>query len=259
MKFTTMDNLLWAAGFIGHAALLVVMVVRRRVRKFPVFTSLLAYQALKTVTLFLIWRYRSAHAYYLSYWILAPGDYAFQIALILEIARNVLRPTGTWVRDARISFLLWATIGMLVAAGMSLAVTPPGFAGLDLWSVRATVFTSLLTCEVFLAMSAAANRVGLLWGSHVMALGEGLTVWALIALLGNVVHFALGWNRDFVLFDHVVMFVYLGSLVFWMVAFWRPERQRAPLSAEMQEYLLALHRRVEYDLDRIKTVGRPPL
>jgi hypothetical protein len=69
-------------------------------------------------------------------------------------------------------------------------------------------------------MSAAANRLGLPWNSHVMALGQGLTIWALIALFGNLVHLALGWRRDFVVFDHVEMFAYLSSLLFWMIAFW---------------------------------------
>jgi len=248
MNFTNLDNILWAAGFLGHVALLVIMFAKGRAREFPVFTSLLAYQVLETAILFLIWRYGSAHAYFLGYWILSPGDYAFQIALIFEIARHVLRPTGTWVRDARTSFLLWAALGTVVAAALSLALAPPGIKGFNLWSARLTVFTSLLTCEVFLAMSAAANRLGLLWRSHVMALGEGLTVWASIALLSNIVHFALGWKHHFVLFDHIEMLVYLGALVFWMVAFWRPERRRSALSDEMQKYLIALHRRGEYDL-----------
>ena len=58
-----------------------------------------------------------------------------------------------------------------------------------------------------------------------------------------------GWSREFVGFDRAAQVVYLGSLVYWMVAFWRPERERAPLSKEMQDYLLALHRRVQYDLE----------
>jgi len=258
-NFSSLDNLLWASGFGGHLALLVVLLTRKRVRDFPVFTSLISYQIMMTVALFLISRYGNAHAYYIAYWALSPGDYAFQVALIFEIARHVLRPTGTWVRDARIGFLLWSAGGMLAALGLSLAVTPPGTKGLDLWAARATVFTSLLTCEMFLAMSAAANRLGLLWRSHVMALGQGLTVWALIALLGNLVHLALGWKRSFVLFDHVEMFVYLGSLAFWTVAFWLPERVRPPLSAEMQNYLLALHRSVKYDMQRMESVRKPPL
>ena len=258
-NFSVLDNLLWAGGFGGHLALLVVLLVRRRVRDFPVFTSLISYQILMTVVLFLISRYGSAHAYYLSYWALTPGDYAFQVALIFEIARHVLRPTGTWIQDARIGFLLWSAGGMLAALGLSLAVTPPGMKGLDLWAVRATVFTSLLTCEMFLAMSAAANRLGLLWRSHVMALGQGLTAWAIIALLGNLVHLAFGWKRSFVFFDHVEMFAYLGALAFWTISFWLPERVRPPLSSEMQNYLLALHARVEYDMRRMESMRRPPL
>jgi hypothetical protein len=258
-NFSVLDNLLWACGFGGHLVLLFVLLARRRVREFPIFTSLISYQIFVTVALFLISRYGNAHAYYLAYWILSPGDYAFQVALIFEIARHVLRPTGTWVQDARMSFLLWSLGGMLAAFGLSLAVSPPGTKGLYLWEVRATVFTSLLTCEIFLAMSTAANRLGLLWRSHVMALGQGLTIWAIIALLGDLVHLTLGWKRSFVIFDHVQMFVYLGALTFWAVAFWLPERVRPPLPAEMQIYLVALHRRVQYDMQRMQSMRRPPL
>jgi hypothetical protein len=254
MDFTSLDDALWLGGFIGHVTLFVVLVARRRMSEFPVFTSLIAYQIAVTMVLFLVSRYGSTHAYYVSYWTLATGDYTFQVALIFEIARNVLRPTGTWVRDARKEFLLWSAVGVLVAAGLSLGVRPPVMRGLDLYEVRATVFTSLLTCEMFLAMSTAAHRLGLLWRNHVMALGQGLTVWALVALLGNIVHLTLGWDRNFVLLDHVRMFVYLGSLAFWSVALWLPERERVPMSPEMQDYLIALHHRVEYDLHRL---GKP--
>jgi hypothetical protein len=254
MTFTSLDEALWLAGFVGHVAVLVVLLVRGRTREFPVFASLVAYQIAVTIALFLISRYGTEHQYYLGYWVLAPGDYAFQIALIFEIARIVLRPTGTWVRDARLSFLLWSAVGVLVSAGLSLEIHPPATKGLDLWEVRATVFTSLLTCEMFLAMSTAAHRVGLLWRSHVMALGNGLTVWALIQLFGDIVHLALGWRLDFVVFDYVRMFVYVAVLGYWSVVFWLPERERVPLSPEMQDYLIALNRKVEYDLHRL---GKP--
>jgi hypothetical protein len=59
-----------------------------------------------------------------------------------------------------------------------------------------------------------------------------------------------------VLFNHVEMFAYLGSLLFWMVAFWRPERKRAPLSDEMKSYLVRLHQRVQNDLERIDSSER---
>jgi hypothetical protein len=253
-----MDNVLWTAGFLGHLILLVILIARLRVRTFPVFTSFIAYKTMGTVVLFVTLHYLGTHAYYLGYWILSPGDYALQIAVIFEMARNVLRPTGTWVRDARAYFLLWSAVGTLIAVGLSLTIRPPGVRGLDLWSTQATVCTSLLTCATYLAMSASANRLGLLRGTHVMALGLGLAAWALIALFGNIVHLALGWKPNYRVFDYVEMFAYLGSLLFWMIAFWRPERKRAPLSDEMQQYLEALHQRVQQDLESVKLVKKSP-
>ena len=46
-------------------------------------------------------------------------------------------------------------------------------------------------------------------------------------------------------------FLYIAVLVYWIVAFWRPERERAPLSDEMKDYLVALHSRVQYDLQQV--------
>ena len=259
MSFTSLENVLWAASFVGHAALLLVLVSKRRWREFPVFTALIAYQAGVTAMLYLIHDFASRHAYFLGYWTTAFADYAFQVALIVEIARNVLRPTGTWVQGAWKSFLLWSFVGTALAVGLAFTISSAGSKGLDVWEVRLTVFTALLTCELFLAMSTAANRLGLPWRSHVMAIGQGLTVWAAFALLGDLGHVLLGWERQFAVFDYVSEFAYVGVLVFWGVSFWLPERARAPLSADMQEYLVALHRRVQYDLDRARVTDKPLL
>ena len=243
---------MWAAGFIGHVALLLVLVWKRRSRQFPVFTALIAFQACVTILLFLISRYGSHHIYVLAYWVTDFPDYAFQVALIFEIARIVLRPTGTWVSDARRSFLLWGAFGLLLAVALSFGLGSPGARGLDLWEERTTLFTSLLTCELFAAMIVSANRLGLQWRSHVIALGQGLTLWALLTLGSEVLHVITGWQRDFTLYDDIRDFAWLGALLFWIVSFWLPETERAPLSPGMEAYLLALHRRVQYDLDNVQ-------
>jgi hypothetical protein len=259
MKVTMLDNVLWAAGFLGHVALLFILLFRGRWRTFPIFSAMIAYQALVTIVLFLIYRYGTRHGYSAVYWTAAVGDFCFQIAIIYEIARQVLRPTGTWVQDARRSFLLWSGLGILVAAGLALSATPAASSTLGILEVREILFTSLLTCEVFLAMIFAANRLGLQWRSHVMALAQGLTAWALVALASTAAQIALGWNRDFEVLDHIRMFCYLGALVFWMVAFWLPERARAPLSPDMSDYLVALRTRVQYDLERLDATKKPSL
>lgn len=248
MAFSTLDDVLWAAGFIGHVALTSVLVVRGRWREFPVFTSLLAYQALTTALLFVVHAYGTKRGYFLAYWITGFGDYVFQVAVIYEIARDILRPTGRWVQDARRSFLIWGGLGLVVAAVLASQLGQPQAKGLNLWDARITVFTSMLTCELFLAMSTAANRLGLQRRNYVVALGLGLTVWACISLVEDFAHAALGWDREFGMLGHAHEIVYLLVLGYWIVVFWLPEKARAPLSPAMREYLLALHQRVHYDL-----------
>lgn len=249
MKIAGLDELLWAAGFIGHVALFLVLMFRGRWRAFPVFTSLIGYQALVTAVLFVTYRIGTRHAYVDVYWTTAAGDFLFQLALIYEIASAVLRPTGTWVADARKTFLLGSGAGILVALVTALMVTPAASSLLSTLEARGAFFTSLLICELFLAMIASANRLGLQWRSHVVALGQGLTVWAIMALISDAAN-SFGWIPGFLLRDHIRMFFYLGALVYWMGAFWLPERERAPLSPEMRNYLVALHSRVQYDLER---------
>ena len=252
MNLSTLDKVLWAAGFVGHVALILILVLRRRVKHFPMFTTLLAFQLCTTILLFLLYRHGSSHAYSVAYYVSYIGNFALQIAVIWEIARDVLRPTGTWISDARRGFLVWSAVGIVLASLLSFFMPSAGLSRSEMWEMRGEVLTSLLTCEVFLAMIAAANRLGLQWRSHVMALGQGLTVWALVAILGDLGDVAIGWESKLAIFDHLRSFVYLGALVFWMVAFWLPEKQRAPLSVDMQNYLVALGSRLAYDLDSVR-------
>ncbi len=248
MNFSTLENAFWAAGFSGHVALLLVLILKRRVRHFPVFTGFIAFEVLTTILLFAVSRHGTHHAYFLAYWITGFGDYAFQVAVIFEVARDVLRPTGTWVYDAREAFLTWGSAGFIAAAALALLIGPPQARGFDLWDVRITIFTSLLTCELFIAMTAAANKLGLQQRSYVFALGTGFFAWMFSSLLEEFGHAIFGWDRQFLIFVHIREAIYLMVLLYWIGMFWRSERVHRALSPEMNAYLVALHERVKYDL-----------
>ena len=124
MNLSALDNLMWAAGFLGHVALLFVLLIRRRWEQFPILTCFAAYEAMVTITLFLVSRYGSQHAYAITYWVFGAGDILFQLGLIFEISRTVLRPTGSWIRDARSSFVIAGAIGTAISIRLSLAVKP---------------------------------------------------------------------------------------------------------------------------------------
>jgi len=247
MNLSNLDNALWAASLIGHVALVLVLVLRGKVRQFPVFFSFIVFSALVTILLFFVSRFGTKYGYFLAYWATSGANYLFQVGLIAEIATNTLRPTGRWVLEARKSFLFRALLGLMVAAVVAFEMGPEQSKGLDLWDTRITIFTDLMTCGLFVAMLTAANRLGLRWRSQVFALGQGLFIWAAFALFSNIAHIALGWNREFIVLDHIQMFAYLGVVLFWGVTFWLPEKERAELSPDIRAYLVAAARRVEYD------------
>jgi hypothetical protein len=251
MNLSTFDDALWAAGFVGHVALFAVLMYRRRGKEIPVFAAYIAFQAALTPVLYAIYR-QGSHVWYARvYWSSALLDFAFQIGIVFEIAQIVLRPTGTWVHDAKKRFFLSGAAAVLLAAALAWFVSPPAASLLVRWEVRGNLFTSLVICELFVLMSITANRLGLGWRSHVMALGQGLTVWALIAVLIDALHSYLGTDREFTTLEHVRMTFYIAALAYWMVQLWIDEPERQPISSDLRDYIVALHRRVKYDLGRV--------
>ena len=251
MNLSQLDNALRATGFVGHVALLTVLLFRGRWRAFPVFTALIAFDTGLTIALYLLYKYASHNWYAHAYWSADVVDFCLQLALVAEIARTVLRPTGTWIRDARKQFLLFGGIGIGVAALLALGVSPPGFKVKEVWEVRGSLFTSLVTCELVVALGFSAARLGLGWRNHVIALAQGLGVWAIVAAFADGIQSYIGAAEAFATLDHVRELVYCAALIYWTIQFYLPEPERRPISPEMQKYILALHERVKYDLDRI--------
>ena len=238
MTFTKLEETFWLIGFFGHLTLILVLLLRERWRSFPTFTCLIGYQVLESVLLFLVSRHGTAHAYFLTYWFCAIGDYVSQLALIAEITVVLCRRQGVWIRTARTGVLRWACFGVLLAAMVAWKVTPSFVTGPDLWDSRAALFTSLLTCQLMLGVSMTGNRLRLQRGSHVMALGQGLALWAAVAVVGDVFKATTGWRRDFPMFDELRMLIYLGDLLFWCAVFWRPLKD--PVSFNEQASYMAV-------------------
>ena len=253
VRFTAVENTLWAGGLVGHVALLFVLWIKKRFQVFPIFGTFVIFAITETITLFLVSRKGTHLAYFDVYWGFACCDYVFQLALIFEIARHVLRPAGSWLRDAGPRSLVLSLTGAVCAAGLALAISPPAKTGIALWTQRSLMFSALLTCEVFFAMVSAANRLGLQWRSHVMALGQGLTAWATISLATDIANLAMGWRSDNRVFSTICSIAYLGTLVFWIISFSFPERPREPLSGEMEKGLLSLHQQLQYDLGALQS------
>ena len=251
MNLSRVDGTLWAASFLGHAALLCVLILRGRARTFPIFTALIGFDTALAIGLYELYAHGSNLWYARVYWSAVAVDFTLQVGVVLEMARIVLRPTGAWVRDARKQFVLGALIGLAIAAVLAWGVSPPGLQAKAAWEVRASLFTSLVTCELVLVMALASARLGLGWRSHVMALGQGLAVWSIVAVAVDAVQSYVGAAQQFATLDHVRILVYCAAQLYWTVQMWIPEPVRRPISPELRNYILALHRKVTYDLDNV--------
>jgi hypothetical protein len=251
MNLSTLDFVLWVANFFGSATLFTILIYRRRWKGFPVFTTLIGFGTALPSALYLIYLLCSKAWYARIYWTYSFLDFLLQLGVIWEIARIVLRPTGTWVRDARKQFILWGAVGILLAAALPWLVTPPAATLLHRWEVRGNLFTSLVICELIAVVTRTSKSLGLGWRNHVMALGNGWTAWAVVAILVDGLHSYFGAELYFRELEHVRMFAYLAALGYWMVQFWLEEPARQPISPELSAYIQNLHLRIKNDLDTL--------
>lgn len=250
MKLTFFDYFFWAASFLGQVALFLILFLRRRWRQFPVFTSYIVFQYTSNILLYEIYQYGKFLLYKRAYWTFDVIDFLFQLGLTFEIARVVLKPTGTWVRDAKWTFITLGCISLSLATLLACLVKPPTPDLLIQWDIRGQFFTSMLICELFLMVMIVSSQLGLVWRNHVMGLGQGLSIWALVGLLVDAVH-CLAPLHYYVKLEYVRISFYLAALGYWIITFWREEPQRRELTPEMQAYLASLHQEIQDDLSKV--------
>jgi hypothetical protein len=85
-----------------------------------------------------------------------------------------------------------------------------------------------------------------------MALGNGWTIWAVVAIAVGGLHSYFGAQRYFGFLEHLRMLAYVATLGYWGVQFWLEEPARRPISPELSNYIQALHRRIKMDLDTLE-------
>jgi hypothetical protein len=248
MHLSNLDKVLWAAGFLGHAALLLILVLRQRVRSYPFFSAYILFQIVSTAVLFADYRLLGARAYAMLYWSGALLDFCLLSAVLVEVALHLLRPARRWIPDS-LRAMTWLTaLGIALALALTFWVHPLHAHSPKEWQLRANLFTSIVTCELFTVILLTSQRFGVYWRSHLMGLGAGLTVWALMCFVVEGMHAYWGSTAHFEALENVRKFAYLSTLVFWIVTFWRAEPERESMSEELRNAILLQADRVSYDL-----------
>jgi hypothetical protein len=235
-----MAIVLWAAGFVLNTALLLVLLYKRRYRTVPCFTAWCGFGCLYTITLF--WGY----------------SLVLQVAVVLEIARSALRRSGRWVEGARRRLVFMGLIAPIIALGMAWFMTPAAETRLDAWDARGSLFTTILICLLFTAVMVASQQLGLGWRSHIMRESYGLVMWTLVAFVTDTLHAYWRTLGHFTLLENIRIVFFQGALIYWAIAFWRPESETIAMPADAKIDLDDLAVRIEYAQSRRSSSGDIP-
>lgn len=257
MHLSLEARILWATGFAEQVALLVVLLGRRRFRAFPIFTTWIVFLVLKTITLFLLFRYGTMRQYSNVYWTGEIFDLLLQIAVIYEICRNVLRPTGSWVRSALRTFLVFGCCGLVLAIVLAWIARPVAMTGISVWIEKGKLFSSVVSLELFLAMGFASTRLGLVWRNHVMAIATGWAIWAVLGFCSEVASSYFGPRYHGVVLDEIRIFSTQAVTVYWCAMFWLHEPVERKLSPAMEAYLSNVQKRLGMDAELLSNLRKP--
>jgi hypothetical protein len=211
------NQLIWAAGLLGHLVLLTVLFVRRRVVRFPWFTLLIIFYLVRSVGLAATQRFSGHPAHLFATMIVDIMDVLLQCALLAELTWIALRPLGK-VRRLTLPLLLVAS-GVLVV----MRLAPSSHASLRSSLALVHFLLSVLMVEWAIVLAFLLRPLRLSWRAHVAAITFGFAVYS-AALLAAGGYFTTGREmRDYVVFSFTRISVYLLILLFWSVTLWLAE------------------------------------
>lgn len=255
MHLTGLDLLFWAAGLVAHLVLLSVLLVRRRVKQFPIFTAFILANVLRTAVLYFVGRYGSKSAYFYTFWSFGLLDTLLQLAVIYEMYALTFRPLGVWARDVREAITWLAALTIAVAAGLTWLASPHTHLWVQVVVIRGSFFSSLCMSELFVGMIALSVKAGLPWKTHVARISQGLGLYSTIDVLIEAAHSYFGVIRSvqtYTTLSHARMTAYLICVGYWTLMLWR----NAPAARKMPDRLLGhltrLQSLVDLDLERIR-------
>ena len=233
MHLATWDYVLWIAGFVLNLGLLCVLLQKRRFRKFPWFTLLIAQDALQTVVLFCVHGYPRMNFY--TYWSFEALDGLLRLLVLYEVARVLLAQCGMSMMDLVRRY--WSFFLVLVGALTAVAWLSPSSPNLarsvalrigEMSSLCVGGLTSLLiVATFFFGLRFRIHAQAVLYGLALYMFGK-LWVHTLLLLLGNLQQ----WSA----LEVSLKPVYHMTLLIWIACLWFEEPEVRP-TPELQREL----------------------
>lgn len=232
----------YALGGLAEVTLLVVLLVRRQYRQFPIFTCYIAFNVCSDLAVALLSLQSGGNQ---ASWValfLLPPQYLLEIGVLVEIGWRLLKPINDSLpRQAFKVFLTVSVIAVLAGVALALHVDPHSTGIYEKLKFPLDITVGLLRMILFLAMLAFAELLGIGWKDKVLQLAMGLSFYSSLDLAGSLIQGHFGVSQ---IANHLKGGAYLVELGFFIWVFTTKEAERRDFSPQMQQFLVTLSTRV---------------
>jgi hypothetical protein len=223
-------------GLIAEISLFVVLVARRQYRLFPVFTICIAFSLLDDIGVGALLAY-STHVARSVAFALLPLGYLLDLAVLLEITWNVLRPVHTSLPHGSVRAFVVA-VALALLGGVLLAYHF-GNTGNKIQDIKVPLdlTVGLLRMLIFAATAGFAQLLGIGWRNKVLQLATGLSFYSAVELIVSLVG---RYNGDSPALESTRVVAATLELGFFVWVFTTKEVRRREFSPQMEQFLVTL-------------------
>ena len=225
-------------GGLAEIALLVVLLVRRQYRTFPVFTSYIAFNVCSDVLVAVLCARPDHTIARQASFFLIPPQYLLELAVLLEIAWHLVKPVQYSLPPKFMKvFAGLALVALAAGALLAWHVNLPAPGTLEKVKFRLDLTVAVLRMSLFVLTVAFAQVLGIGWKDKVLQLATGLSFYSAIDLIGSLIQSRHGFST---VSNYLKVGAYLTELVFFLWVFTTKEVERREFSPQMQLFLVTI-------------------
>jgi hypothetical protein len=226
-----------ALGIIAEIGLLIALVSRRQFKIFPIFTLYVAFNLLSDLGVGTLVVLYSLHVGYIVAFGLLPLQYLLELAVLLEITWNVLRPVHASLPQGTIRVFVSA-VALALLGGIFLA-WHFGNTGNKIQDIKVPLdlMVGLLRMLIFVATAGFAQLLGVGWKNKVLQLATALSFYSAVSLIVSLVERYSGRSKEL---DGLVSVAFTLELAFLVWVFTTKEVRRREFNPQMEQFLVTL-------------------
>lgn len=256
MHLSSLELWTWFIGFTAELTLMTVLVTKKRYSTFPWFTSLLGFEIAEAITLFLVHKYLSSHAYAYTYW----GGEIFESLIRVGVMVEIARITSKLIRvsDNRHIKHVLACLAFAAAVCLYFIITQHGPGSwLETLAVKTSVCTSVLGGFLVIGFVAMTFFEGVRIRVHSQAIAYGTFFYFSGKMLLMLV-LLVGEHDWWLQLQDYLKPVYIICLFAWSLVFLFDDPKRI-LSEEMDRIYNILNTLERMNQQRLQEQPRQPV